>query len=277
VNTPGDFGIQGELPSHPELLDWLASQFMEGGWKLKPLHRLMVMSTTYRQSSRNDASIKSDPDNRLYGRFKLQRLSAEALRDSLLAVAGTLNRTPFGPPVNIARDPGGRIVVGQEKLNENGDVTGVTSLGPDDFRRAIYVQVRRKTPLTVLDTFDAPVMTPNCAGRNSTTVAPQSLLLMNDTFILNTARALAQRLRKEVPGDARGQITRAWRLLYGAEPQPDDVMRCLSHLAEQAETVRVFQPPKPPAKDAPPADPGLDALASLCQVLCSSNRFLYVE
>lgn len=277
VNTPGDFGIQGELPTHPQLLDWLASQFMESGWKLKPLHRLMVLSTAYRQASRNDASLKSDPDNRFYGRFKLQRLSAEALRDSLLAASGTLNRTPFGPPVIIARDPGGRIVVGREQLDANGDVTGVASLGADDFRRSIYVQVRRKTPLTVLDTFDAPVMTPNCTSRSSTTVAPQSLMLMNDTFILHTARDLAQRLRKEMPGDARGQITRAWRLLYGSEPKPDDILRGLTYLAEQAETVRIFQSAKPPPKDAPPADPGLDALASLCQVLCSSNRFLYVE
>ncbi|HEX2750081.1 MAG TPA: PSD1 and planctomycete cytochrome C domain-containing protein, partial [Verrucomicrobiales bacterium] len=277
VNTPGDFGVQGGRPTHPELLDWLASRFMESGWKLKPLHRLMVLSTAYRQSSRSDLSIKADPDNRFYGRFRLHRLGAEALRDSLLFVAGTLNRSSFGPAVKIARDPGGRIVVGQEQLNVNGDVTGVTSLGQDDFRRSIYVQVRRKTPLTVLDAFDAPVMTPNCEARNCTTVAPQSLLLMNDTFVLSTARALAERLRKERPGDARGQVIHAWRLLFGAEPQQDDLMRSLSWLAEQAETVRVYRQAHPPAKDAPAADPGLDALASLCQVLCSSNRFLYVE
>ena len=277
VATPGDFGTQGERPTHPELLDWLAAQFMDGGWRLKPLHKLMVLSTTYRQSSRNALSPQTDPDNRLYARFKLRRLDAEALRDSMLAAAGTLNRTSFGPPVAIARDPGGRIVVGQEQLNVNGDVVGVGSLGENDARRSIYVQVRRKTPLTVLDTFDAPVMVPNCENRNSTTVAPQSLLLMNDTFVLDTSRALALRLRKELPGEARAQIGRAWRLLFGFEPAESDLLRSLTYLTEQTESARAYHQGAERAKDAPPPDPALDALASLCQILLSSNRFLYTE
>ncbi|MGB8166891.1 MAG: PSD1 and planctomycete cytochrome C domain-containing protein [Chthoniobacteraceae bacterium] len=277
VNTPGDFGALGERPTHPELLDWLASEFMAGGWKLKPLHRLMVLSTTYRQSSRNEASLKADADNKFYGRFKLQRLDAETLRDSMLAAAGTLNRKQFGEPVGIARDPGGRIVVGMEQLNTNKDVVKVVSRGPDDFRRSIYVQVRRKTPLTVLDTFDAPTMLPNCETRNCTTVAPQSLMLMNDNFVLDAAHALAARLRNEVPGDARGQIVKAWRILYGREPQETDVLRGLAYLAEQTEAVRAYHHGIQHAKDAPTPDPQLDALASLCQIFYSSNRFLYVE
>ncbi|MEO6739248.1 MAG: PSD1 and planctomycete cytochrome C domain-containing protein, partial [Chthoniobacteraceae bacterium] len=115
VNTPGDFGAQGERPTHPELLDWLASEFMDGGWKLKPLQKLMVMSTAYRQSSRNDASLKADPDNRFFARFKMQRLDAETVRDTMLAAAGTLNPSPFGPPSDIARDVQGRIVTGKDK------------------------------------------------------------------------------------------------------------------------------------------------------------------
>ncbi len=275
VNTPGDFGVPGDRPTHPELLDWLATRFMEGGWRLKPLHRLLVLSTVYRQSSTAADSLRTDSDNRLLGRFKMQRLGAEAVRDSLLAAAGTLNPVPFGPPVGIARDPEGRIVTGTEQLNANGDVTGVTSAGDNGRRRALYVQVRRKLPLTVLEAFDAPVMTPNCELRNSTTVAPQSLLLMNDNFILDTSRALAARLRKELPGDARGQITRAWRLLFGTTPGQEDVAQALVYLTEQAETVRASA--KPPAKDAPPLDAGLEALASYCQVLSGSNRFLYLE
>jgi len=277
VNTPGDFGRQGERPSHPGLLDWLAGQFMDGGWKLKPLHRLMVLSTTYRQASHSDTSLRADPDNRLYGRFKLQRLGAEALRDSLLAVAGTLNPTPFGVPIGSARDPGGRIVVGREEHNANGDVINVASLGPDSFRRSIYVQARRKTPLTLLDSFDAPAMLPNCEIRASTTVAPQSLLLMNDTFMLETSLALAKRLRGEAPGDARAQITAAWRLLFAADPAEADLQRCLSYLAEQTESLRAYHAGGTRAAEAPAPDPGLDALASLCQILTSSNRFLYVE
>jgi len=277
VNTPGDFGVLGERPTHPELLDWLASEFMGGGWKLKSLQRLIVLSTVYRQSSRNDASLLADSDNRFYGRFKLQRLDAEALRDSMLAAAGTLDREAFGEPIGIARDPGGRIVVGQEQLNKNRDVIKVVSRGPGDFRRSIYIQVRRKAPLTILDTFDEPTMTPNCDARNCTTVAPQSLLLMNDDFMLDSAHTLAARLRKDVPGDARGQITQAWHILYGCDPTPKDLLRSLAYLAEQTEAIRAYDQGLPPAKDAPAPDPQLEALASLCQVFFSSNRFLYVE
>ncbi len=277
VNTPGDFGALGEAPTHPELLDWLASDFMQGGWKLKRLQRLMVTSTTYRQSSLSDASSKADPDNKLYGRFKMQRLDAEALRDTMLAAAGTLNRAAFGPPIGIARDLSGRIVVGQEELNANRDIVKVKSLGKDDFRRSIYVQVRRKQPLTVLEAFDAPVMTPNCELRSSSTVAPQSLLLMNDTFVLDTARAFATRLRGESQGDARGQIVNAWRILFGRSPQEPDMQRALAYIAEQTEAVRNYHHGIQHAKDAPAPDPHLDALASYCQVLFSSNRFLYVE
>ena len=289
VNTTADFGALGERPEEPELLDWLASEFMEGGWKLKPLHRLMVLSTAYRQSSRSDASMKADPDNRYYGRFKLQRLDAEALRDSMLAAAGTLNRAQFGEPVGIARDALGRIVVGQEQLNANRDVTKVMSLGKDDTRRSIYIQVRRKRPVTVLETFDEPTMQPNCDARNCSTVAPQSLMLMNDDFVLDTSRTLAARLREEAPGDARAQITKAWRILFSRTPSENDVLRSLAYLAEQTEALRSYergiQPVKAPApakaaspgKDAPLADPQLDALASYCQILYSSNRFLYIE
>jgi hypothetical protein len=277
VNTPGDFGALGERPEQPELLDWLASAFMEGGWKLKPLQRLMVLSTAYRQSSRSDASLKADPDNRFYGRFKLQRLDAEALRDSMLAAAGTLNRTPFGEPVGIARDPLGRIVVGKEQLNTNRDVMKVLSLGKDDTRRSIYVQVRRRRPVTVLETFDEPTMAPNCEERNCSTVAPQSLMLMNDDFVLNTSRTLAARLREEAPGDARAQIARAWRILFSRLPSENDVLRSLAYLAEQTENLRSNDRGIPRAKDAPLPDPQLDALASYCQILYSSNRFLYVE
>jgi len=277
VNTPGDFGALGERPELPELLDWLASAFMEGGWKLKPFQRLMVLSTAYRQSSRSDASLKADPDNRFYGRFKLQRLDAEALRDSMLAAAGTLNRTLFGEPVGIARDPLGRIVVGKEQLNANRDVMKVVSLGKDDTRRSIYVQVLRRRPVTVLETFDEPTMSPNCEERNSSTVAPQSLMLMNDDFVIETSRTLAARLREEAPGDARGQITKAWRILFSRAPSENDLLRSLAYLAEQTENVRVNEQGIPKAKDAPLPDPQLDALASYCQILYSSNRFLYVE
>lgn len=289
INTPGDFGVLGERPIQPELLDWLASEFMANGWKLKPLNRLMVLSTAYRQSSRNDASLKADPDDMYYARYKLQRLEAEALRDAMLAAAGVLNRTEFGAPIPVARDLSGRIVVGKGEVDANGDLVKVASLGAETARRSIYVQVRRKTPLTVLDTFDEPNMLPNCDARNCTTIAPQSLLMMNDTFVLDTSHALAARLRKELPGDARAQITKAWLILFGQMPRDADIQSGLVYLAEQTEAVRAHfetnKPTPPPAPKAgtapapvpPPPDPQLDALASLCQVYFSSNRFLYIE
>ncbi|MHA3772198.1 DUF1549 domain-containing protein [Verrucomicrobiota bacterium sgz303538] len=277
VNTPGDFGVQGERPTHPELLDWLASEFMTGGWRLKPLHKLLVTSTAYRQSTRHDASLREDPENKLYGRFKLNRLDSETLRDVMLTVCGKLNPEPFGEPVPVAVDLSGRVVVGQQKKDGNGDPTGVDGVGDKEFRRSIYAQVRRKFPLTVLDAFDAPVMSPNCDARASTTVAPQSLLLMNDSFVVNTATHFAERLRREHTGDARAQITRAWQLLFGVGPSESEQRDMLLYLAEQGETLRARIAAQPPKKDAPAPDPQLQALASLCQALLSTNRFLYVE
>ena len=195
----------------------------------------------------------------------------------MLAAAGLLNPSPFGPPSSIARDPFGRIVTGREVLNANRDVTKVDANGTEDFRRSIYVQLRRKTPLTVLETFDEPAMQPNCELRARTTVAPQSLMMMNDTFVLDAARSLAKRLRTDAPDDARAQIADAWRILFNRTPRDADVQRALTHIAEQTEAVRSPHHGIQHPKNAPAPDPALEGLASYCQVLLSSNRFLYVE
>jgi cytochrome c553 len=274
VNTPGDFGRQGELPTHPELLDWLADEFVKGGWKLKPLHRLIVSSSAYRQSSVNDASMRADPDNRLYARFKIRRLDAETLRDSMLAATNSLIHASYGPPSGIGVDPSGRVVVGIDK----GTISAhkVESAGQDDFRRSIYVQVRRSKPLTVLDAFDAPTMVPNCEMRSQTTVAPQSLLLMNDTFVLENARRLADRLQAEFPDERRKQIARAWTLLYSTPASESDLARSLAYLEAQTKALAAYHHSIQHAKGVVP-NPPQEAMASLCQVLCSSNRFLYIE
>ena len=277
VSTPGDLGVQGERPTHPELLDWLASEFMSGGWRLKPLHKLLVTSSVYRQSSRNDASLRQDPENKLLARYPLRRLDAETLRDSMLAVSGKLNPEPFGPPVTIAVDPSGRVVPGKQKKNGNGDPTGVESIGDQEFRRSIYTQVRRKQPLTVLEAFDSPVMTPNCDARARTTVAPQALLLMNDSFVVASASHFAERIRREHPDNASAQVARAWRLLFGITPTDAELGEALRYLAEQSETLRARAAARPAKKDAPPPDPQLQSLASLCQALLSTNAFLYLQ
>ncbi|MEO6738612.1 MAG: DUF1553 domain-containing protein, partial [Chthoniobacteraceae bacterium] len=199
----------------------------------------------------------------------------ETVRDTMLAAAGTLNPSPFGPPSDIARDVQGRIVTGKDKGTIN--LAKVESGGGDDFRRSIYVQVRRKSPLTVLETFDEPVMQPNCELRARTTVAPQSLMMMNDTFVLDTAHSLAKRLRIEAPDDTRAQVAAAWRILFNRTPQDADIQRALSHIAEQTEASRTYHHGIQHPKDKPAPEPALEGLASYCQVLLSSNRFLYVE
>lgn len=274
VNTPGDFGRQGERPTHPELLDWLADEFVRGGWRLKPLHRAIVLSSTYRQSSMNAASLASDPENKLLARWKMRRLDAEMLRDSLLAATDALVKASYGPPSSIGRDPHGRVVVGVDK----GTITThkVESGGANDFRRSIYVQVRRSKPVTVLDTFDAPLMAPNCELRAQTTVAPQSLLMMNDSFVLENAARLAKRLQAEHPGDPRAQLQRAWSILYGRPASEADLARSLAYLEAQTKVLTQYHHDIQHAKGVVP-NPPQEALASLCQVLCSSNRFLYVE
>ena len=283
VGTPGDFGRLGEKPTHPELLDWLAATFVEGGWKPKSLHRAIVSSAVYRQASRNDAARGADPDNKLLARFAPRRLDAESLRDSCIQASGRLVQIGGGAPIGIAKDPVGRVVVGREEKDANGDVVRVVSHGADDFRRSLYVQLRRTEPLTVLETFDQPEMKPNCEARRPTTVATQALLMLNDPFVLDNARALAERLRREAPGDLRAQVSRAWRILFSASPSPADLDLALLHVAEQGEELRTRLVPAPtkegeplkPDQPPPPApDPQLEALASYCQVLLASNRFL---
>lgn len=287
VNSQGDFGQLGERPSHPELLDWLADEFMASGWKLKSLHRLLMTSTVYRQSGDNEAAQKADPDNRWYGRMKPRRLDAETLRDSILSVSGSLNPEAFGPAVPVARDGSGRVVTGQQKVDGRGDPTVVDPIGERANRRSIYVESRRSIPLTVLDVFDAPVMSPNCESRGSSTVAPQALMMLNDTFVLTQAQRFAERLFREYPGDVRTQLTRAWKLAYGIPPTERELTEGLIYLAEETESIRAHLASIAPA-GAPAAKPTdkaaaamvdipTRAMASLCQALLGANRFLYVD
>ncbi len=271
VRTSGDFGHLGEAPTHPELLDWLAADFMEHGWKLKRLHRLIVTSRTYRQSSVHAVAEQRDPDHRWLARFPLRRLEAETLRDSLLAASGDLNLFPAGPPIPVARHGSGRIVVGEEKLNANGEPVDVGSVSGAEMRRSVYVQVRRSRPLTVLETFDLPVLSPNCERRALTTVAPQSLLLMNDAFLVEQGRHLARRLEFETGLELSRAVPRAWEILYATQPSDSELARCQDYYNRQLQIFRQNRSPESTASAE------TDALASLCQVLLSSNRFLYLE
>ncbi len=177
VNTPSDFGKLGSPATHPQLLDWLALELIDHGWSLKHLHRLILTSTAYRQSSvRTPQRETLDPDNRYYSRRDVLRIDAEVLRESVLALSGSLNATLFGPPIALQEDDAGQVRV-----------------DPGQPRRSIYAKWRRTQPVAMLQSFDAPVMGVLCDVRTNSTVATQSLMLMNGEFTLEQATKLAQK------------------------------------------------------------------------------------
>lgn len=281
VETSGDFGFLGTRPTHPELLDWLATELTQQGWSLKQLHKLIVTSTVYRQASLRNAELDAvDRENRFYGHMSIQRLDAEALRDTLLAVSGMLNGETYGEAVPVMADRTGQWVIGMENLNA-GRPGAVLPMHGKEFRRSIYVQVRRSRPLAVLDTFDLPRMDPNCTGRASSTVAPQALMLMNSDFVISQAKYFAQRLQKEAPDDLTAQVALAWKLAFAQSAPDTEVATAVQFIQQQQEQ---FQQQKTATKKDPKADPAaekaaqeLSALTSFCQALLSSNQFLYVE
>ena len=282
VNTPGDFGALGEKPTHPELLDWLARDFVAGGWKLKRLHKLIMTSTAYRQSSARDAAQAraSIPRTGSTGGCRVRRLDAEALRDRILATSGVLNPQdvwPAGAGGGRHRGPGGR-------RGRRAGRQPSRPPGHEAFRRSIYMQVRRSQPLAMLHVFDQPVMETNCERRTVSTVATQSLMLMNSDFILQQAGYFAARIRKEAAGDP--DAASADGLATGVCPRARAARAGTGlGISGRADRSRAA-PQRPPPRPAPcrlgrrragAADPPVDALANLCQILLSTNEFLYVE
>ena len=275
VPTPGDFGTLGVEPTHPELLDWLANEFVAGGWSLKQLHRLMMTSTAYRQASRrHPAGDAVDADNSLYWRMPIRRLEAEGLRDAALAVSGELNLKPFGAAVPVMADRVGRFVIGKENLNA-GRPGAVLPMQGEDLRRSVYIQARRSRPLSVMAPFDLPRMEPNCTSRNASTVAPQSLMLMNSQFVTTRANEFARRVESEAGSELAVQIQLAWELAFAAEPSAEELQEALSFV--EAQTKHFAANPAPESKEKKNITPQREALASFCHALLSSNRFLYID
>lgn len=303
VATPGDFGVLGDRPTHPELLDWLASEFVgsdssparraseglapvhdqpslarrAGGiWSLKRLHRLLVNSTVYRQSSaRNSQADGIDPDNRLLARMSVRRLEAEAVRDAILAVNGTINHKLNGEPVPVMLDEDGQVVVGIENLNGENRPGPIIPLKGEEHRRSVYIQARRSRPLAVLDMFDLPTLDPNCTARNSSTVAPQSLLLMNSDYVLDSAKQLTERLNAEAGSDSTERIRCAWSLLFGRQPRDNELQSGVRFVEdERARLTTVAEMISDPKKKP---DPNQWAWTAFCQALLGSNEFLYVD
>ncbi len=276
VATPGDFGFLGERPTHPELLDWLADDFMANGWKLKRLQKLIMKSSVYRQSSqRNPAAETADPDNRLLARMPVRRLEAESVRDTILAVNGKLNLRQYGSPIPVMEDDVGQIVVGIENKNGENRPGPIIPLHGEEYRRSVYVQVRRSRPLAMLDTFDLPTLDPNCTSRNVSTATPQSLMLMNSDFVLENAKLLAARLVVEAGADQAAQIQLAWQLAFNRAATADELQAAQNFFAEQIANFSAV-----PTTEVDPAkkpDPLVWARTTFCQALFSSNEFLYVD
>jgi hypothetical protein len=272
VNSPANFGRLGERPTHPELLDWLADDFVRGGWTLKRLHRLIVTSTAYRQSSARDPKADAaDPDNRLLARMPVRRLEAEAVRDAILASSGRLAASLYGPPVPVSPDETGQVIVGKDNRDAAGRPVGSRgSLGGEELRRSLYIQVRRSLPLGVLEAFDAPTMSPNCERRTSSTVAPQSLMMLNNQFVVSESDAFAARVEREAGPDDLSRVRRAWHVALAREPTPAQAEAAVAFLRTQRDDLAATADPKGPGPDRL-------ALASFCQVLLGSNTFLYVD
>jgi mono/diheme cytochrome c family protein len=270
----GDFGFAGQPPSHPELLDYLALDFMRGGWKMKRLHKQIVMSRTYRQTSRRDGD--ADPENIWLSRMPLRRLEAEALRDAMLVVSGALNGSIDGPSVPVGEDGEGKTVIGKRLLRD-GLYAGIEPAGEQEFRRSVYISTPRTLALDMLETFDLPAMTPNCTQRSTSTVATQALWLMNDKQMIALSDRMAETVWASSPADASARIRLAWMRAFAVQPSASEVERFQQFIEQQAERFRQdsnAEWQKTLAETPEAAE--RRALAGFCQVLLSSNRMLYI-
>ncbi len=256
VATPEDFGTLGASPSHPQLLDWLACEFVESGWSVKHVHRLIMTSSVYRQqSTRKDAESMHahnvDPDNRLLWRQRLRRVDAEPLRDALLSIAGLLDDRCYGIPVAVARRPDGEVNIAD---------------GQNDRRRSVYVQILRGNPLTMLHAHDQPVMETNCIRRSHSTVSTQALTLLNSDAAVTSAIAFADRALQVAPEAIVRHVVLA---AFGREVAVEEAQLYEEFLAEQQRRY-ASQGDEPQAARR-------KALIDLCQMLLVSNEFVYVD
>ncbi len=270
VATPSDFGRNGRKPTHPELLDWLACELVANGWRLKPIHRLMLTSATYRRSTAFDAeSAKADPENRLLWRMNRLRLEGEALRDSILAVSGRLNPKRGGPGVypRISKEINTEL-----PTNDQPPCWG-TATEEEGCRRTIYVFQRRALMYPLVEAYDGAEMSHTCPKRPVTTVAPQALSLFNGEFARGEARFLAERAARDSGGDRGRQVERAYRLALVRPPSEEDRKEALRFLDGQAR--RRLPPGEADARARAEAE--RMALVDFCHVLFNSNEFVYLD
>jgi hypothetical protein len=270
VETENDFGTQGSPPTNPELLDWLATEFMARGWSQKQLHRLIVTSAAYRQASAERPELRAvDPTNRLLGRQNRLRLEAEVIRDAALTASGLLSREVGGPSVRPPQ-PDGVFAFTQVKR------TWVADSGPDRYRRGLYTFFWRAAPHPALLVFDAPEGTSTCTCRLRSNTPLQALTLLNDQAFVELAAGLAARVSVE-PGDDAARLRGAFRDCLGRLPAPAEEARLLSYLDQQiAEFRHDPKAAKDLARDA--KDPARAAAwVSVARVLLNLDEFITRE
>jgi hypothetical protein len=265
VRTPSDFGTQGELPTHPELLDWLARDFMEHGWNLKRLHRLIMLSSTYQMRSTRErkapdnqerADSDVDPENRWLSHFPRRRLEGETLRDAMLSCAGSLNLKASGPPVVPP--------LGAQELSGLFDAKGkwvVTKDPAEHTRRSVYILVRRTFAYPLFAAFDPPEVMTSCPQRARTVVPAQALTLLNSPLALELSNTFTRRLLRECGARPNDMVERAWHLAFGRSAVEQETERALEFLRERSAALGDNE----------------RALAELCLALFNANEFIYVD
>jgi hypothetical protein len=269
VPTPDNFGVQGQRPTHPELLEWLGAEFVANGWRVKPLVKLMMTSTAYWQASRRDSSggpsgtlaEKIDPSNELLWRMRLRRLEAEAVRDAILAVSGDLDRALGGRPVMIHARPDGMVTVARDRLPNPAS----------QFRRSVYLLTRRAYNLSLLTVFDQPSVATNCLNRGASALPLQSLFMLNDAFLAEQADHFAKRVERCLGPSAslEERINRAFRMALARDPNASEVATCAGLLRRQTE--------RGLSAGMPPGEAARQALVQLCLTLINTSEFLFAE
>jgi len=268
VATPSNFGRSGAAPTHPELLDYLAQEMIDGGGSWKTLHRRIVTSATYRRSATASAEAVArartvDPENRLMWRSRRHRLEAEALRDSILAVAGTLNEQVGGPGIKP------RIRPELLDASQRNKWPVVKQEGPEHRRRSVYIYVKRQLPFPMLELFDQPNTSQTCERRDENVIPTQALVLMNDEFVADQAAKFADRTRNAAASDVPEQVRQAIRIALGREASTEEVAETVEYLAGRT---AFYRGERRSAADAERA-----ALIDFCHVLFNSNEFAYVD
>lgn len=260
VPTLGNFGKAGTPPTHPELLDWLAKKFVQQGWSIKSMHRLMMTSATYRQQSLvTKEQQHADPENALYSRMPLTRLDAEALYDSLLLVSGRLDERRFGPA---------------DAVQVRGDGLVTPNSSSQGWRRLIYVQQTRKQLPTHLENFDYPQMNPNCIERRDSTVAPQALHLMNNAMVGQLAESFAKRVGQEAGNSPTAQVEKMYWIAISRPPTEGEkglAVKAIEELTAQ------WQKHLEIAGKPNPDEARLKGLAQVCHAMMNSASFLFVD